>query len=203
MALSSAILLLPFLILHDIVTSKIYNCMTETNKPEVWLRGPVSNIPVMLQPVAHALLQAREEVNEMLVDFSEDHLWDKPAGIASAGFHLQHLKGVLDRLFTYAKGKALNKEQLEALAVEGKPEEFNCKIHELVESFNQQVNKSLEQLSTTNEQTLQEHRGVGRAQLQSTVLGLLVHSAEHTMRHVGQLLVTVKVIKAALAAGIK
>lgn len=55
----------------------------------------------MLQPAAHALLQAREEVNEMLVDFPENHLWDKPAGAASAGFHLQHLTGVLDRLFTF------------------------------------------------------------------------------------------------------
>lgn len=74
--------------------------MTKTNKPEVWLRGPVANIPSLLQPVAHALLQAREEVNEMLVDFPEDHLWDKPAGVASVGFHLQHLKGVLDRLLS-------------------------------------------------------------------------------------------------------
>lgn len=177
--------------------------MTKTNKPEVWLRGPVTNIPVLLQPVAHALLQAREEVIEMLADFPENRLWDKPAGVASIGFHLQHLKGVLDRLFTYAKGKALNKEQLEALAAEGRPEEYNGNILELVQLLNQQVDKSLEQLSTTNEQTLQEHRGVGRAQLPSTVLGLLMHSAEHTMRHVGQLLVTVKVIKAPLATGIK
>ena len=177
--------------------------MTKTNKPEVWLRGPVTNIPVLLQPVAHALLQAREEVNEMLVDFSEDHLWDKPAGVASVGFHLQHLKGVLDRLFTYARGNALNKEQLKALTVEGKPEEYSGNIQELVQLFNQQVDESLKQLSTTNEQTLQESRGVGRAQLPSTVFGLLIHSAEHTMRHVGQLLVTVRVIKAALPTGIK
>lgn len=203
MALSPTILLLLILILHDIVKPEIYNCMTKTNKPEVWLRGPVTDISVLLQPVAHALLQAREEVNEMLVDFSENHLWDKPAGVASVGFHLQHLKGVLDRLFTYARGKALNEEQLKALTVEGKPEEYNGSIHELIQLFNQQVDKSLEQLSTTNEQTLQEFRSVGRARLPSTVLGLLIHSAEHTMRHVGQLLVTVKVIKTALATGKK
>jgi len=33
---------------------------------------------------------------------------------------------------------------------------------------------------------------VGRAQLPSTVIGLLVHAAEHTMRHTGQLMVTVR-----------
>jgi uncharacterized damage-inducible protein DinB len=39
-------------------------------------------------------------------------------------------------------------------------------------------------------------RFVGRAKLPSTVLGLLVHAAEHTMRHTGQLLVTVQVLRA-------
>jgi uncharacterized damage-inducible protein DinB len=42
---------------------------------------------------------------------------------------------------------------------------------------------------------LTEHRAVGRAQLPSTVLGLLFHAAEHTMRHTGQLLVTAKVVQ--------
>ena len=30
--------------------------------PEVWLRGPLPAVPPLLQPVAHALLQAREEL---------------------------------------------------------------------------------------------------------------------------------------------
>ena len=172
--------------------------MSKTNLPEVWLRGPVANIPALLQPVAHALLQARGEVNEILADFPEDHLWDKPAGVASVGFHLQHFKGVLDRLFTYAQNKSLNKDQLYALSIEGNPDKSSNSLKQLVQLFNKQVDMSLEQLSTTNEETLVEHRGVGRAQLPSTVLGLLFHSAEHTMRHAGQLYVTVKVIRAAL-----
>ena len=36
--------------------------------------------------------------------------------------------------------------------------------------------------------------GVGRRKLPSTVLGLLFHAAEHTQRHTGQLLVTVRVL---------
>ena len=54
---------------------------------EVWLRGPVENIPSLLQPVAHALLQAREEVSELLENFPNELLWEKPAGVASTGFH--------------------------------------------------------------------------------------------------------------------
>ena len=40
-----------------------------TNSPEVWLRGPLPDVPALLQPAAHALLQAREEINELLKDF--------------------------------------------------------------------------------------------------------------------------------------
>ncbi|MCW3110521.1 MAG: metal-dependent hydrolase [Segetibacter sp.] len=169
--------------------------MAKQNKTEVWQRGPVENIPGLLQPVAHALLQAREEVNEIVAGFPETYLWQKPAGVASVGFHLQHLSGVLDRLFTYAKGESLNEEQLKALSSEGKAIEGRSGVAELIQLFNLQVDKALKQLSVTGEQTLKEQRMVGRAQIPSTVLGLLVHSAEHTMRHVGQLYVTVKVIK--------
>jgi len=99
----------------------------------------------------------------------------------------------LDRLYTYARGKQLGQQQLDYLASEGK--NVYIKVSELLEHFNQQVDIALKQLSETDEAILTEVRGVGRAKVPSTVIGLLVHSAEHTMRHVGQLLVTVKVIK--------
>ena len=171
--------------------------MAETK--EVWLRGPLPDMPALLQPVAHALLQAREEVNVLMSGVADEVLWERPAGLASAGFHLQHLTGVLDRLHTYARGEMLSPEQLEALAQEGKPSVTGVTAKALVVAFNQQVDRALAQLSQTDEQTLTDFRGVGRAQLPSTVLGLLVHSAEHTMRHLGQLLVTVKVVQAQAA----
>ena len=40
-------------------------------KLEVWQRGPVGGVPALLQPVAHALLQAREELTDLLVDFPD------------------------------------------------------------------------------------------------------------------------------------
>jgi hypothetical protein len=164
-----------------------------SDKPEVWLRGPLDNIPGLLQPVAHALLQAREEVTEMMTDFPEALLWEMPAGLASPGFHLQHLAGVLNRLFTYANGEQLDKKQLDALAAEGKPPKKKYSVGALVETFNKQVDDCIAQLKNVDELTLTESRGVGRSKLPSTVIGLYVHGAEHTMRHTGQLLVTVKV----------
>ena len=180
--------------------------MPTANAPEVWLRGPLPDVPPLLQPVAHALLQAREEVTALMEGFPDSLLWECPhrrtaqnrtAGpVASAGFHLQHLTGVLDRLFTYAQGKALSPSQLAALAQEGNPTgELSVSVAELVRRFDEQVDTALAQLRATDEQTLTDKRTVGRAQLPSTVIGLLVHAAEHTTRHVGQLLVTVRIMK--------
>jgi len=146
----------------------------------------------LLQPVAHALLQAREEINELMQGFPDALLWEKPAGMASPGFHLQHMAGVLDRLYTYARGEQLDQKQLDYLAAESK--NVDVKVSQLLEHFNKQVDIAIKQLSETDEAALTEIRGVGRAKVPSTVIGLLVHSAEHTMRHIGQLLVTVRVL---------
>ncbi|MEZ2337914.1 DinB family protein [Mucilaginibacter sp. RCC_168] len=168
--------------------------MTAKNKTEVWLRGPLDDVPALLQPVAQALLQAREELHELMAGFADQLLWQKVAGMASPGFHLQHLTGVLNRLFTYARGEALTAEQLDYLSSEGKVAE-NTTTADMVKLFDKEVDKAIAQLKTTDEKTLKQERGVGRAQLPSTVIGLYVHAAEHTMRHLGQLLVTVKVLK--------
>lgn len=165
-------------------------------KPEVWLRGTVPDVNAYLQPVAHALLQAKEEVKELMKDFPEDLLWERPAGVASPAFHLQHMAGVLDRLFTYANGKLLTPAQLQALNEEG-VRKNELTVDMLLQNFYKEVDKALQQLKTTDERILKDFRGVGRAQLPSTILGLLVHAAEHTMRHMGQLLVTVRILKQA------
>jgi uncharacterized damage-inducible protein DinB len=138
------------------------------------------------------LLQAREEVTALMRGFPEDLLWTRPAGVASVGFHLQHLAGVIDRLFTYARGDALDAGQQSALAAEGKPNS-TLDVALLLDRFGAQIDRAIDQLRQTSEDTLTQPRAVGRAQLPSTVLGLLVHAAEHTQRHVGQLLVTVRV----------
>jgi uncharacterized damage-inducible protein DinB len=167
--------------------------MKTDNPPEYWLRGPVAGVPDLLQPVAHALLQAQEEIHEIMGELPERQLWERPAGMASAGFHLRHLAGVLDRLFTYARGESLSRQQLAYLAEESNPQE-DIAIPFLLMVLDAQLAKSLDQLRGTDSQTLTQSRPVGRLQLPSTVLGLLFHAAEHTMRHTGQLLVTIKIL---------
>jgi hypothetical protein len=180
-------------------------CMKKPANPEYWLRGPVPGIPPLLQPVAHALLQSREEVNSLMDGFPEELLWEQPAGMASPGFHLQHLAGVLDRLFTYAKGEVLGPGQLEELAGEGRapagldagrePQRGQGAFRQMIDRFNRQIDKALQQLGRVPEDTLTAPRAVGRARIPSTVGGLLFHAAEHTMRHTGQLLVTVRILQ--------
>jgi UDP-N-acetylglucosamine 1-carboxyvinyltransferase len=53
-----------------------------------------------------------------------------------------------------------------------------------------------ERLHSTDVATLGDFRAVGRAKLPSTVVGCLVHGAEHAMRHVGQLSVTTRIVRA-------
>jgi uncharacterized damage-inducible protein DinB len=163
--------------------------------PEAWLRGPVEGVPDLLQPVAHALLQAREEARRLLQNFPGEQLWDRPAGLASVGFHLQHITGVVDRLFTYARGESLSREQQETLAREGQKPESPLEVDDLLDALDAQVERALNQLSELPPATIVEARAVGRKQLPSTVLGLLFHAAEHVQRHVGQLLVTARVLQ--------
>jgi hypothetical protein len=166
--------------------------MEKKDNLEVWLRGPLPGIPAMLQPVAHALLQAQEEINRLGGAFPTKLLWQNPAGAASVGFHMQHLKGVLDRLLTYARNESLNEIQLEYLKNEGKPPFKDCTFRDLLDSFNKEVERAMEQLRQTDEKGLTQVCLVGRAQIPSTQIGLLFHAAEHTQRHLGQLLVTLK-----------
>jgi uncharacterized damage-inducible protein DinB len=163
--------------------------------PEVWLRGPLPGVPALLQPVGHALLQAREEVEAIMKDFPEQKLWSRPAGVASVGFHLQHFSGVLSRLFTYARGESLDAAQREALAAEQAPSRQDVTAQDLVEGFRREVDRALEALRATDVGSLTEPRAIGRNKLPSTKLGLMVHAAEHTQRHVGQLLVTARVLR--------
>ncbi|MFD2874194.1 DinB family protein [Mucilaginibacter ximonensis] len=169
--------------------------MENDRKLEVWLRGPLEGISPLLQPVAHALLQAREEVNRLMADFPEILLWVTPVGMASPGFHLQHMAGVLDRLFTYARSEALTEHQLHKLSLEGQMPEIGYSVNTLLEIFNRQVDDAITQLSSVDEITLTDKRAVGRAKLPSTVIGLYTHAAEHIMRHLGQLLVTARMLR--------
>ena len=93
------------------------------SQPEVWLRGEiVDGVPLLLQPVAHSLLQCREELERTLAAMPPERLWRAPAGAASIGYHVLHAIGSLDRLLTYARGATLSDAQLLVLRQESQPD---------------------------------------------------------------------------------
>jgi uncharacterized damage-inducible protein DinB len=169
--------------------------MAET---EWWQRGPVDGVPAVLQPVAHILLQVRESVGELVEGLTEAQFNARPAGVASVAFHVRHIPGVIDRLFSYARGDSLTAAQFAALRREREPLAA-AEIAPAIDALNARVDAAVTELRTIDPSTLGDWRGVGRAQLPSTVIGCLVHGAEHAMRHVGQLSVTARVVRGGLA----
>lgn len=158
-------------------------------KLEVWMRGPVIGVPGILQPSAHALMQTNEECTFFMENFDQNKLWIKPVGLASVGFHLQHIVGVIDRMLTYAQQKPLNDQQLNYLKNEG-IENAKLSIQELLRNLNEQVEIAIAYLRTVDVNTLEEVRGIGKKKISTTLAGLLLHAAEHSQRHAGQLYVT-------------
>jgi uncharacterized damage-inducible protein DinB len=161
-------------------------------KTEWWQRGPVEGVPGVLQPVAHILLQVQESVHELTAGLTEAAWNARPAGVASAAFHVRHMTAVIDRLFTYARGEPLSEAQFAALKREGEPLAA-ADVPAVLAALDAEVARAIDELRTIDVNMLTDFRGVGRAQLPSTVIGCLVHGAEHAMRHVGQLSVTVRV----------
>ena len=162
--------------------------------PEAWLRGPIEGVDAYLQPAAHALVQAREDIEIATTAISLEQLWMRPNGAASLGYHLRHLAGSLDRLLTYARGSQLDDRQHAALKMEIEPGNPPDSVTKVADHARNAIDAALAQIRATRREELLEPRAVGRKGLPSTVLGLLVHAAEHTTRHVGQAITTARIV---------
>lgn len=165
-------------------------------QPEAWLRGPIPGIDPYLMPAAHALVQASEDLERAARGLTPEQLWARPGGAAAPGFHLRHIAGVLDRLFTYARGEGLSEAQREALSAETVPGDSPADADTLIAEAQGAIATALDTLRGTPREKLLEPRAVGRKQLPSTVLGLYSHAAEHAQRHTGQLITTAKIVRA-------
>ncbi|MGI8671164.1 MAG: DinB family protein [Luteitalea sp.] len=168
--------------------------MNQAQAPEVWMRGPVAGYAAELQPVVHALLQVRDEVEQHAASLTTEQLWARPAETASIGFHLRHLAGSLDRLLTYARGEPLTADQFETLRTEADPGMPAASPASVLSLSLAGIDRALDQLRATDASTLRQARLVGRARYPTTVLGLLFHAAEHASRHAGQIATTRKVV---------
>jgi uncharacterized damage-inducible protein DinB len=159
---------------------------------EVWQRGPVAGFHPLLIPLAHSLLQVKEDIDGLFASLPDDELlWVQPARAASIGFHIRHIGGSTERLLTYARGESLSAEQIAAARQEstGRPSR-----DVLVAEVHNALDRALDQIRGTDVDTLLAERKVGRAGLPSTTLGLLFHAAEHATRHAGQAITTFRIL---------
>jgi uncharacterized damage-inducible protein DinB len=158
---------------------------------DAWLSGPIEGIDPYLLPAAHALIQAREDLPRAVDGVTPEQLWARPGGAASVGFHLRHIAGALDRLMTYARGETLTDEQKAAARAE---QEAGAGVGTLLDGIEAAVERALAQIRATPRDAILAPRPVDRAALPSTVLGLIFHAAEHTTRHTGQVITTMKIV---------
>lgn len=162
---------------------------------DAWLRGPLPGVPPLLMPAAHALVQTVDDVEAAAASLTSEELWRRPGGAASVGFHLRHIVGVTDRLLTYARGETLTEAQLTWLASEAEPGTPPATARSLLDEVRRAVDAALDQLRGTDPDTLLEVRHVGRQKLESPVLGLLYHAADHAQRHAGQVVATAGILR--------
>lgn len=162
---------------------------------EVWLRGPLDGISPVLMPVAHALMQAREDLHRVAAGMTLDELRRRPGAAASVGFHLRHIAGSIDRLLTYARGRQLEPRQLDEARAEARVEGADVTAADLLDEVDAAIERALGFLRATRDDDLFASREVGRARLPSNVLGLLFHIAEHTQRHTGQTITTCMIVR--------
>ncbi len=157
-----------------------------------WLRGPVEGVIPALQPVAHALIQAQDDLEWVVPNISPEELWTAPGGAASPGFHLLHLAESTDRLLTYARGESLSEAQKVRLSTEKEPQP-SVGAEELLARVRTVFAEALAKVREVQEEDLDETRHVGTEGIPSNVRGLFYHMAEHATRHVGQLITTLNV----------
>lgn len=168
--------------------------VTNTNpQPEPWLRGTLGDVPAVLRGVLHALELAGEDAERWCGDLTGLEVNARPAGLPSIAFQMRHIAGSLDRLLTYAEERALDARQLDALSREASD---GAVPHVLLREFAKAIDDAGQRVRAFAGAHLEQPRHVGRRQLPTTLGGLLVHLADHTQRHTGQLVTTAKLLKA-------
>jgi uncharacterized damage-inducible protein DinB len=160
---------------------------------EPWLRGTHAEIPAVARAVLHAFDLALDDITKWTEGLTDLEVLAQPLGLPAISFHLKHIARSTDRLLTYAEGGQISADQLVLLKSEQSGSEPLAELLSEVETAFSNAADRVRVLSSADFNTF---RGVGRKQLPTSIGGALVHVADHTQRHVGQVVTTAKVLKA-------
>ncbi len=165
---------------------------------EPWLRGTYSDVPAVGRAVLHALDLALDDIAKWTEGLTDAEVHAQPLGLPSVSFHLKHIARSVDRILTYAEGGQLTAEQLAALKAEQAPpaNEEDETLAMLLGEVEASFSNADARIRTLASADFNIFRGVGRKQLPTSIGGALIHVADHTQRHVGQVVTTAKVLKA-------
>jgi uncharacterized damage-inducible protein DinB len=125
-------------------------------------------------------------------------LWLRVGDIAPAAFHIRHIGGSVDRLLTYAAGKQLSEAQMQELQAEQQPGALSS-VAELFEYFGSKLQTAGATIRELDVSDLTVVREIGRKRIPVPLGVLLAHIAEHTQRHVGEAIITLKLARQKLA----
>jgi uncharacterized damage-inducible protein DinB len=156
------------------------------------MRGPLPGVDTFVAPLLYSFQMAREDLAKYTAGLTTKQIWATPHGFGSVGFHLRHIAGSTDRLMTYVSGGQLSGDQMSELKSE---KEAGATRDELLAGIDQAFASAEAVARALDTTRLADPRGVGRKQLPTTVIGLLVHIAEHTQRHVGQAISAAKLAR--------
>lgn len=165
---------------------------------EPWLSGSHAEVPAVARAVLHALELALDDIRKWTDGLTDLEIHTLPLGLPPLAFHLRHIARSVDRILSYAEGKQLSPEQLTLLKSEqvgpehDERETLAALIAEVERSF-ADASGRIRALAHTD---FNKPRAVGRKQLPTSTGGALIHVADHTQRHTGQVVTTAKVLKA-------
>lgn len=160
---------------------------------EPWMRGTHTDVPAVGRAVLHALELAAEDIARWTDALTDDEAHTQPLALPSISFHLRHIARSVDRILTYAEGSQLTSDQLTELKAEKTGRELLADLRAEVERSFANAADRVRRLANADFET---RRGVGRKQLPTSIGGALVHVADHTQRHIGQVVTTAKVLMA-------
>lgn len=164
----------------------------QESKVETWLRGPLEGVAPQVQPLLFSFQQAREDLERWTEGLNTEQMWARPMDLGPVGFHVRHIGGAAERLMAYLEERELTPEQLGELKHEMDP---GASREELLAQLHARLNAAEQVVRGVDPKQWTAPRHVGRKRLPTTVGGLITHIAEHTQRHVGETIVTAKVVR--------
>jgi len=158
---------------------------------EPWMSGALIDVHPVIAALLYSFQHARTDLDAWTKDLSIEDLSRSVLGLASVCFHIRHIAGSVDRLLTYARGEQLSSAQLSLLRDEAGAGMSREALFKLLDDVFERAGSTVRRLDPAG---LGDTREVGRKRIRVPLATLLVHIAEHTQRHVGEAIITAKVV---------